>query len=296
MLPIQKRRLPETSNMALRPTAGDLEIITRIALFRGLKPETVEHIVKSATAVSLKARSMLFRQGDPATAFFIMIDGWTKHYRLNLSGKEAVIHVFTKGDSFAKAAALTGARFPATAEAVTDARVIRVPADHIIKCIREDPNIALAMIASMSQRMYLLMQQVEQLKAQSGVQRVAEFLASLAPVHDGPCFIALPYDKALIAARLGLTPSSLSRTFAKLRSVGVAVRAADVAVGDVAKLRRLAKDDKSTISRTLENSACSSITEGDAKPHAASRSSPFKLPAHRSNGAALVNRADSPTH
>ncbi len=97
------------------------------------------------------------------------------------------------------------------------------------------------MIASMSQRVYLLMQQVEQLKAQSGVQRVAGFLASLAPVDHGPCVIALPYDKALIAARLGLTPSSLSRTFAKLRSVGVAVRAADVAVGDVAKLRQLAR-------------------------------------------------------
>jgi len=239
--------------MALRPTAGDLEIITRIALFRGLKPETVAHIVKPATAVPLKARSTLFRQGDPATAFFIMIDGWTKHYRLNVSGEEAVIHVFTKGDSFAEAAALTGARFPATAEAVTDARVIRVPADHIINCIREDPNIALAMIASMSQRVYLLMLQVEQLKAQSGVQRVAEFLTSLAPVDHGPCVIALPYDKALIAARLGLTPSSLSRTFAKLRSVGVAVRAADVAVGDVAKLRRLAKDEKSRIRGAFRN-------------------------------------------
>ncbi len=237
--------------MTAHPTAGDLEIITRIAVFRGLTPETVEHIVKPATVVTLKARSTLFRQGDPATAFFIMIDGWTKHYRLNLSGEEAVIHVFTKGDSFAEAAALTRTSFPATAEAVTDARIVRVPADHIINCIREDPTIALAMIASMSQRLHLLMQQVEQLKAQSGVQRVAEFLASLAPADHGPCVIALPYDKALIAARLGLTPSSLSRTFAKLRSVGVAVRAADVEVGDVAKLRRLAKDEKSKIRGTF---------------------------------------------
>lgn len=149
-----------TCNMP--PTAADLEIITRIALFRGLKPETVEYIVAPATVVTLKARSTLFRQDTPATAFFIMIDGWTKHYRLNVSGEEAVIHVFTRGDSFAEAAALTGARFPATAEAVTDARVVRVPADHIISCIQEDPNIALSMIASMSQRLHQLMQQVEQ--------------------------------------------------------------------------------------------------------------------------------------
>ena len=240
-------------NMASHLTADDLQIITRIALFRGLKPETVEHIVSPASVVTLKARSTLFRQGAPATAFFIMIDGWTKHYRLNSSGEEAVIHVFTKGDSFAEAAALTGARFPATAEAVTDARVVRVPANHIISCIREDPNVGLAMIASMSQRLHQLMQHVEQLKAQSGMQRVAAFLASLAPIDHGPCVIALPYDKGLIAARLGLRPSSLSRTFAKLRSVGVVVHAAYVDVGDVTKLRRLAKDEKWGIRGTFRD-------------------------------------------
>ena len=69
------------------------------------------------------------------------------------------------------------------------------------------------------------MQQVEQLKAQSGVQRVAEFLASRATVDSGSCVITLPFDKVLIASRLGLKPESLSRVFAKLRSVGVAVHA-----------------------------------------------------------------------
>jgi hypothetical protein len=91
------------------------------------------------------------------------------------------------------------------------------------------------------------MQQVEQLKAQSGVQRVAEFLASLAPVDHGSCVIALPYDKLLIAARLGLRPPTLSRIFTKLRSVGVTVHASHVAVDDVGKLHRLATDDRSAL-------------------------------------------------
>lgn len=237
--------------MASHPTAGDLQIITRIAVFRGLKPETVEHIIAPATAVMLSAHGTLFRQGDPATAFFIMIDGWLKLYRITLSGEETVIHVMTKGDSFAEAVAFTGARFPATAEAVTEARIVRIPADHVVRCIRESPDIALAMIASTSQHLHHLVQQVEQLKAQSGVQRVAEFLASLAPVDHGSCVIVLPYDKVLIAARLGLKPESLSRTFAKLRSVGVAVHAAHVAVGDVGKLRQLASDERAAVRGVL---------------------------------------------
>jgi hypothetical protein len=75
----------------------------------------------------------------------------------------------------------------------------------------------------------------------------------LAPVEHGSCVIALPYDKVLIAARLGLKPESLSRAFAKLRSVGVAVHAAHVAVSDIAKLRRLATDERSTIRGTFRD-------------------------------------------
>jgi CRP-like cAMP-binding protein len=237
--------------MASRLVAGDLQIITRIAVFRGLKPETVEHIIQPATAVMMKAHDTLFRQGDPATAFFIVIVGWLKLYRITPSGEEAVIHTLTKGDSFAEAVAFTGNRYPASAEAVSETRVVRIPADHIVRCIRESPDIALAMIASTSQHLHLLVQQVEQLKAQSGVQRVAEFLVSLAPVEHGSCVIALPYDKVLIAARLGLKPESLSRTFAKLRSIGVAVHASHVAVNDVAKLRQLADDERSSIRGAL---------------------------------------------
>jgi CRP/FNR family transcriptional regulator, dissimilatory nitrate respiration regulator len=220
--------------MSSRLTAGDLQVITRVAIFRGLRAETVEHVIAPATGVMLKPHEGLFRQGDPATAFFIVIDGWIKLYR-----------------SFAEAVAFTGNRYPATAEAVTDARVARVPADHVVRCIRESPDIALAMVASTSQHLHHLVQQVEQLKAQSGVQRVAEFLASLSTVKQGKCAIALPYDKVLIAARLGLTPESLSRAFARLKAVGVVIDASQVVVKDIAKLRQIAADERSAVRGTL---------------------------------------------
>jgi hypothetical protein len=49
-------------------TAGDFQIISRIAVFRGLKVETVEHIVAPATAVTLRPHQWIMRQDDPATA------------------------------------------------------------------------------------------------------------------------------------------------------------------------------------------------------------------------------------
>jgi CRP-like cAMP-binding protein len=69
--------------MSSRLTARDLQIITRVPVFRGLKPETVQNIIAPATAVALRPHELMMRQDDPATAFFIVIDGWVKLYRNN---------------------------------------------------------------------------------------------------------------------------------------------------------------------------------------------------------------------
>lgn len=239
--------------MSSRPTAGDLQTIARTTLFRGLKAETVEQIVAPATVQMLKPNEWIARQGDPATAFFIIIDGWVKLYRSTPSGDEAVIEIMTRGESFAEASAFTGTRYVSTAEAISHARVGRIPADHVVRCIRLNPDICLPMIASISQQLHHLIQQVEQLKAQTGVQRVAEFLASLSSAEEGACVLSLPYDKFLIAGRLGLTPESLSRAFSRLRSIGVVVNAAHVTVRDIAKLRQLATDDRSAVRGVLRS-------------------------------------------
>jgi CRP-like cAMP-binding protein len=237
--------------MSSKLTAGDLQVITRVAVFRGLKPETVQHVIAPATATMLRPHELIMRQDDPATAFFIVIDGWVKISRGTQAGDETVIDMVQKGESFAEAVAFSGGRYIATAESVHVSRVARIPADHLIRCIRESPDIALAMIASASQRMHYLVQQVEQLKAQSGVQRVAEFLASLSLAERGNCALALPYDKILIAGRLGLTPESLSRAFAKLRGVGVTINASKVNVADIVALRRIAANDRNAVRGTL---------------------------------------------
>jgi hypothetical protein len=54
--------------------------------------------------------------------------------------------------------------------------------------------------------------------------------------------VTLPYDKLLIAGRLGITPESLSRMFAKLKPAGVEVHRAHVTIADVAILHALAAE------------------------------------------------------
>ncbi len=55
-------------------------------------------------------------------------------------------------------------------------------------------------------------------------QRVGCFIQRLCVMHDlDPDRFTLPYSKALIASRLGISPETLSRAFVTLRKFGILV-------------------------------------------------------------------------
>ena len=76
----------------------------------------------------------------------------------------------------------------------------------------------------------MLVSQLEQMKRLTAPQRLADFLLTLCPNEEGPCEIKLPYEKSLIASRLGMKPESLSRALAKLKPLGVTVIREDIVV------------------------------------------------------------------
>lgn len=216
----------------------------------GLRKEALDGLLSEASVKSLDRGETLFIQGDPAAGFFIVLEGWVKVYRMTPAGEEAVVGVFTKGQSFAEAAAFTAGVYPAGAETVTECRLLMISAKHLFQRITESPEIGLAMLASTSQHLHALVHQIQQLKAHTGAQRVAEFLLALAPVEEGACTIALPYDKALIAGRLGMKPESLSRAFHRLKEVGVRINQNMASVADVEKLRAFFEQERAEVMRS----------------------------------------------
>ncbi len=102
---------------------------------------------------------------------------------------------------------------------------------------------AVAILSATFVHLQALVSQVEALKAQTGAQRVAEFLLELSDCDSGACTVTLPYDKVLIAGRLGMKPESLSRAFAKLRELGVSVRQHTAEIENVDRLRDYAEED-----------------------------------------------------
>lgn len=222
--------------------ANDIAIVRKAPVFAGLPDSAFDALVRGGTVSNISRGELLFVQGDPVTSFFVVLEGWVKVYRLTPSGEEAVVGVFTRGQSFAEAAAFVGGRFPASGEAATDGRILKLQSGNLLRLIRENPDIGLAMLALASMHLHLLVQQIEQLKAHTGAQRVAEFLSALCRTEVGSCRIQLPYDKALIAGRLGMKPESLSRAFARLKTIGVSIDNNIAFIDDVNRLREYSEE------------------------------------------------------
>ncbi len=220
------------------------ETIARESFFLASLPaRAAEALVAAAAFGSVERGATLFLQGETANVIHIVIEGWVKLYRIAPSGAEAVVNVFTKGGSFGEAVALRGQPYPVSAEAVTDCVLMQIPASSLTSLIRRDPEVAITVLAATFQHLKSLVAQVEQMKAQTGAQRVAEFLLELCNCVTGSCVVGLPYDKVLIAGRLGMKPESLSRAFHKLRTVGVIVDGHHAAIEDIGRLRYYCEQD-----------------------------------------------------
>ena len=222
----------------------ELVALARRSLILASAPENVARtVLESARLRSFSRGETIFLQGERASAIYIVAEGWVKLYRIAPSGAEAVVGVFTKGSSFGEAVAFRHDTYPVAAEAVTDCALIRIEADAFLRQIRENPEVAISILSATFVHLHGLVAQVEALKAQTGAQRVAEFLLELATCPDGACEVTLPYDKVLIAGRLGMKPESLSRAFARLKDQGVTIKQNTAHIEDLAILRDYVEED-----------------------------------------------------
>jgi len=221
---------------------NDWNVVRSTPLFGAIPRESANRILDGLGARVYDRGVLLFEQGTSATCFYVVLDGWVKIYRTTPEGQETVVATFRRGESFAEASIFMGGRYPVSAETVTPCRLVRVNGETLRRVIHDQPDIPLAMLASASYHLKALVEQIEHMKRLTGPQRLADFLLRLCPGADGACQVHLPYEKALIANRLGMKPESLSRALTKLKPIGITVERDSVKIQDVRKIREFVEE------------------------------------------------------
>ncbi len=172
---------------------------------------------------------LIFRQGSSATGFFVVKMGRVKVFKLSPIGKEQILNIFEQGDNFAEVAALDGQPFPASAAALERVELIFFPRQVFLALLRQDPDIAINMLISLSQHSRHLVSIIEDLSFKDVPQRLAAYLLNLCDVSSQKSsdrsklinFVTLDLTKTQLAAALGTIPATLSRAFYRLSSEGI---------------------------------------------------------------------------
>ena len=188
-------------------------------LFSTLQAAQCERLGRLATSRVLEPDGMLFLEGEPCTGFYVLVEGAIQLTRCGgTPGAHPTLAVVTPVQSFAEAAMFGGEAFPATATAVKRSRVFHFPKAAFLAAMREEPDLALAIIHAQAVWLRKLTRKVEQLTGSDSLDRLRTWIREHVPA--GGAFV-LPVTKKTLAAQLGMTPETLSRGLRMLQDQGL---------------------------------------------------------------------------
>lgn len=120
---------------------------------------------------------------------------------------------------------------------MSNARILEIPVAPFLKLLREDNEFALSMLRSVSQKLQRMNYKFEQIQAYSTIKRLANYLLELGDNGEDVAEIEIPFDKYLLAARLGMKPETLSRAILNLKDYGVIADGRSVTLSNLSRLR-----------------------------------------------------------
>jgi CRP/FNR family transcriptional regulator, dissimilatory nitrate respiration regulator len=204
---------PRPTDLKLTGLIGSLRCAQ---LFSGLSGEDLMTIAGFTQPVHLAKDDYLFHEGEPSRGCYLVQSGALNVHRVNAAGKEQVIHVFRSGESMAEASLASPTGYPANARAVEPSTVLLIPKVPILELIGRRPDLALRMLGSMSAHLRVLVGMLDDLTLKDVETRMLNWLVKHArEARDG--VIKLPGTKRVLAAELGTSSETLSRTLARLR-------------------------------------------------------------------------------
>ncbi len=187
----------------------------------------------------------IFYEGSPAFAMYCIRSGRVKLFKTGSDGALLLIRVAGAGETIGYRAVLANEPFEATAEAVEPTTVCAIPRQTLIELLRHSPDLALKLLAKLSQDLRALEDRTMRLMQEPVRRRTADLLLTLSELRGSPPRgdgrIMLPVRRKEMAQMIGTTPETLSRTLHSFARQGIlTLTRVEICIRDVEALRKAA--------------------------------------------------------
>lgn len=187
--------------------AAKLQILP---MLQGLDPASLVQLAQSATRRAFEPGGVVFLEGDMAAALYYVDTGWVKVVKMAPDGREQILYFLGPGELFGGIGVFVNRPAPATAIALETAEIWVLPRAAIQQLLVAKPEMALAMIEFLANRIAELTDMVAALSLQTVTQRLARVLLEQA---EGDVIYRRRWaTQAEMAAHLGTVPEVLNRS------------------------------------------------------------------------------------
>ncbi len=222
------------------------ETLATVPLFAGLAPAALGDVAHGLVARRFRRGEVIFHQGDPGNALFIVESGVVKISLPSEAGEEAILATLQAGEFFGELALLDGAPRSATAVAMEPSRMLMLPRDRFRELLAE-ASIRDALLVGVAKELRRLTIHVEELHFLDIAGRLAARLAYLAGeggtrLTDGALRLDLPLTQSDLAAMVGCTRQSVNKLLGQFADDGLIRLDRDaVVVTDLERLVRFSR-------------------------------------------------------
>ena len=220
--------------------AEDIDQLRGLRIFGGVDSGRVGDMLKVSFLQRFPAGVELVREGDPADFLHVVVDGSVEIFSAYRE-RETTVAVLGPGQCFIMAAVVLDRIYLKSARSLTSARILLVPADAVRQHFAEDAAFARCLATDLALAYRMVVKELKNQKLRSGLERLANWLIAHHEALGAPKSFELPFEKKVLASRLGMAPEVLSRTFASLGPYKVNVTGPTIEIKDIDALRKLAR-------------------------------------------------------
>lgn len=225
--------------------AADLNaahVIGALPIFAELSTSAIDKLIGSIAIEQVPAKFVLIEEGMPQEWLLVLVWGLLQ-LGTHFGSNETTLAVLT-APSILNADTMVREAPPLGSVRTLEASCIgRIEINQARRLYREERTFADAIARQLASNYRRALQELKNVRTRTSIQRLIAWILTMFDSAGNPREIRIPYDKAILAARLGVAAASLSRDLARLAPLGVTVRGRTLEIGHVHRLRELAELD-----------------------------------------------------
>jgi CRP/FNR family transcriptional activator FtrB len=222
--------------------AEEREEIVRHPLLAACRPETADFLLQGAFVQRFPAHTQLTREGEKADFLYAVLAGAIELSAAWLD-RETTIAIIGPPHTFIVAAVALDRLYLQSAQTLEPSRLLMLPSESVRLAMRRDAGFATAIAEELANAYRTVAQELKNQKLRTSLERLANWLVNRDKESGGTHRFVIPFEKKILAARLGMAPEAMSRAFATLAKYDVRVDGANVTVKDWPALEKLAHPD-----------------------------------------------------